>query len=147
VRNKNRGSYNTSKDDYVSNKTKISHEFTNINYNSFAPLIDYNTECYKCKNYGHIECYCRSSIVRPIKQNKEEDFLTKHREEYSKVWKRKKKKEKEKDEIVCYEKGCDNLDEYGREIHCFDSHSRHVHPISRKGKARAFTCENGNSSL
>jgi hypothetical protein len=147
VRDRNRGSYKTSKDDYVSNKTRSSHGFANKNYNSFSPLLDYNIECYKCNNYGHIAHYCRSNIVGPPKQNKEEDVLSKHKEEYSKVWKRKQKKETGRDEIVCYEKGCDKLDEDGREIHCFDSHSKHVHPISRKGKAGTFPCENGNSSL
>jgi hypothetical protein len=147
VRNRNRGPYKTSKDDYVSNKTRSSHGFANINYNSFSPLLDYNIECYKCNNYGHIAHDCRSNIVKSPKQNKEEDVLSKHKEEYSKVWKRKQKKERGRDEIVCYEKGCDKLDEDGREIHCFDSHSKHVHPISRKGKAGTFPCEDGNSSL
>jgi hypothetical protein len=32
-------------------------------------------------------------------------------------------------------------------IHYFDSHLRHVHPISRRGRAGTFLCENGNSSL
>jgi hypothetical protein len=78
--------------------------------------------------------YYRSNIVGPPKQNREEDVLSKHKEEYSKVWKNKQKKEIRRDEIVCYEKGCDDLDEYGKEICCFDSHSKHVHPISRKRK-------------
>jgi len=52
-----------------------------------------------------------------------------------------------RDEIFCYEKGCDNLDEDGREIHFFYSHSKHVHSISRKGKDGTFPCENENSSL
>ena len=47
VRDRNMGSYKTSKDDYVRNKTRISHGFANKNYNSFAPLLDYNIEIYK----------------------------------------------------------------------------------------------------
>jgi hypothetical protein len=47
VGNTNRGSYKTSKDDYVRNKTIISHGFANRNYNSFSPLLDYNIECHK----------------------------------------------------------------------------------------------------
>jgi hypothetical protein len=47
VRKINRGSYKTSKNDYVSNKTRISHGFANINYNSFSPLLDYDIESYK----------------------------------------------------------------------------------------------------
>jgi hypothetical protein len=54
ARDINRGSYNTSKDNYVSKKTKISRGFANRNYNSLAPILDYNTECYKCNKYGHI---------------------------------------------------------------------------------------------
>jgi hypothetical protein len=43
--------------------------------------------------------------------------------------------------------GCDKLDEDDKDIHCFDSHLKHVHHISRKCKARTFPYENGNSSL
>jgi hypothetical protein len=41
-----------------------------------------------------------------------------------------------------YDKGYDDQDEYGREIHCFDSHLKHVNPISKKGKVGAFPREN-----
>jgi hypothetical protein len=81
----------------VSNKTKISHGFVDRNYNSFSPLLDYNIECYKCNNYGHIACDCRSNIIKSPKQNKEEDVLTKHREEYTKVWKRKQEEPKKEE--------------------------------------------------
>jgi hypothetical protein len=54
VKDRNRGSYKTSKNDYVSNKTKSSHGFVDKNYNSFSPLLDYNIKCYKFNNYGHI---------------------------------------------------------------------------------------------
>ena len=47
VRDINRCSYKTSKNDYVSNKTRSSHGFVDRNHNSFAPLLDYNIECYK----------------------------------------------------------------------------------------------------
>jgi hypothetical protein len=47
VRDINIGSYKTSKNDYVRNKTRSSHGFVDRNYNSFSPLLDYNTECYK----------------------------------------------------------------------------------------------------
>jgi hypothetical protein len=47
----------------------------------------------------------------------------------------------------CINNGCDKLDENGREIHFFDSHSKYVHPLSRKGKAGTFLCEYGDSSL
>jgi hypothetical protein len=93
MRDRDRGSYKTLKDDYVSNKNKIYHGFANINYDSFVPLLDYNIECYNFHNYGHIGHYCRRSIVGPPKQNKEEYVLTKHIEEYSKVWKRMQKQE------------------------------------------------------
>jgi hypothetical protein len=97
VRNINRGPYKTSKDDYVSNKTISSHGFANINYNSFAPLLDYDIECYKCNNYGHIARDCRSNIIKSPKQNREEDVLTKHREEYTRVWKRKQEEPKKEE--------------------------------------------------
>jgi hypothetical protein len=71
VRDRNRGSYNTSENDYVINKTKISHGFVDRNYNSFSPLLDYNTEFYKRKNYGNISCDYRRNITRYPKQNKE----------------------------------------------------------------------------
>jgi hypothetical protein len=79
VRDINRGSYKTSNDDYVSNKNRISHGFSNINYNSFSPILDCNNECFKCNKYGHIACYCRSNIVGPPKQNREEDVLSKNK--------------------------------------------------------------------
>jgi hypothetical protein len=47
MRDRNRGSYKTSKNDYVSNETRSSHGFVDKNYNSFASLLDYNIECYK----------------------------------------------------------------------------------------------------
>jgi hypothetical protein len=89
VRDRNIGSYKTSKNDYVSNETRSSHRFFDRNYNSFSPLLDYNVESYKCNNYRHIEDDCRSSIIKSPKQHREEDVLTKHREESTKVWKRK----------------------------------------------------------
>jgi hypothetical protein len=80
VRDINRGSYKTSMNDYVRKKTRSSHGFVDRNYNSFAPLLDYNIECYKCNNYGHIARDYRSIIIKYPKQNMEEYFLTKHRE-------------------------------------------------------------------
>jgi hypothetical protein len=63
VRDINKGSHKTTKNDYMSNKTRSSHGFVDRNYNSFAPLFDYNDECYKCNNYGNIACDYRSSII------------------------------------------------------------------------------------
>jgi hypothetical protein len=94
VRDRNRGSYQTFKNDYVSNTTRSSHGFVDRNYNSFAPSLDYDIECYNCNNYGHIEHDCRSSIIKSPKQNREEDVITKHREEYTRVWKRKQEEQK-----------------------------------------------------
>jgi len=42
MRDINTGSYKTTKNDYVSKKPRSSHGFVDGNYNSFAPLIDYN---------------------------------------------------------------------------------------------------------
>jgi hypothetical protein len=86
----NRGYYKTSKNDYVRKKTKSSHGFVDSNYNSFALLLDYNTEFYKCNTYGNISRECRSNIIISLKQNREEDVLANNREECTKVWKRKK---------------------------------------------------------
>lgn len=85
MRDRNRGSYKASKNEYVSNKTKISHGFDDGNYNSFSPLLDYNIEFYNCNNYGHIKRDYRSSIINSPKKDKEEDVLSHHREEYIKV--------------------------------------------------------------
>jgi hypothetical protein len=94
MRDRNRGSYKTSKNYHVRNETKSSHWFVDKNYNSFSPLLYYNTKCYKYNNYGHKAHDCRSNIIKFPKQNKEEDVLTKHREEYTKVWKRKPEESK-----------------------------------------------------
>jgi hypothetical protein len=97
VRNRNRGPYKTSKDDCMSNTTRSSHGFANKNYNFFAPLLDYDTECHKCNSYGHIACDFISNIIKPPKQNMEEDFLTMHREEYTRVSKRKQEEPKKEE--------------------------------------------------
>ena len=96
VRYKNKGVCKTSKVVYVSRKTRSSHEFTNKKYNSFSPLLD--TECYKCNNYGHMAHENRRNMIKSPKQNMEEDVLTKHREEYTRVWK-KKQEEMKKEEF------------------------------------------------
>jgi hypothetical protein len=90
VKKRNKGPYKTSKDGYVSNKIKSSHGFSNRNYNSFAPLLYYDIKFYKCNNYRYIEHDCRSNIIKSPKKNSEGDVLTKHREDYTRVWKRKK---------------------------------------------------------
>ena len=40
VRDINKGSYKTTKNYYVRNKTRSSHGFVDRNYNSFYPLLD-----------------------------------------------------------------------------------------------------------
>jgi hypothetical protein len=64
VRDINIVPYKTTKNDYVSNKTRISHGFIDRNYNSFAPLLDYNVECYNCNNYVHITRDRRSNTIK-----------------------------------------------------------------------------------
>jgi hypothetical protein len=86
VREINIYSYRTKNNDYVRNKTKSFHGFVDRNNNSFSSLLDYNTKSYKWNNYGHIECDYISSIIKYPKQNRKEDVLTKHREEYTRVW-------------------------------------------------------------
>jgi hypothetical protein len=63
VRDINRVSYKTSKDEYVRKKN----------------------QSYKCNNYRNIAHYYRSTVVGPPKQNTEEYIFSKHKEEYSKV--------------------------------------------------------------
>lgn len=57
---------------YVWNKNKSSYGFLNKNYNSIAPLLDYNVVCYNYNNYGHIARFCRSGIVESPRQKREE---------------------------------------------------------------------------
>jgi hypothetical protein len=95
VRDINIGSYTTLNNDYVINKTKSSHRFVDRNYNSFFPLLDYNTKFYKCNNYGNIAHDYRRNIIKSSKQNREGDVLTKNKEEYTNVWKRKQEELKE----------------------------------------------------
>ena len=45
------------KNDYVS------HKVGNRGYNPFAPLMNYNIECWKCKHYGHVAKFCESSTI------------------------------------------------------------------------------------
>ena len=97
MRDRNRDSYKTSKNDYVSNRTKISHGFIDRNYISFAPLLDYNTDFYKCNNYGHITRDYRSNMIKSPKKNGEAYGLTKHREEYTRVWKKKQEESKKEE--------------------------------------------------
>jgi hypothetical protein len=83
--------------------------FANINCTLFAHLLVYNTEFYKCNNYRHIARDYRSSIRKSPKQNREEDVLTKHREEYTRVGKRKQKElKKEECGLALYAKNKDN---------------------------------------
>ena len=53
------------KDNY--NKTIYFH--SDRNYNPFARLLGYNTECYKCNNFGHKSRDCRSLIESPMEEN------------------------------------------------------------------------------
>ena len=46
------------------------------------------------------KCYCRTIIVGSPKKKREEDFIAKHKEEYSKVRLRKKQKE-DSEETIC----------------------------------------------
>jgi hypothetical protein len=86
------------RNNYVWNKDRSTYGFSNRNYNSFAPLFDYNVVCYKCNNYGHITHFCRSGTVESPRQNKEVDTLAKQKKEPTGVWKRKQEQEKQKKE-------------------------------------------------
>jgi hypothetical protein len=75
---------------YMWNKDQSTYGFLNINYNSFAPLFDYNVVCYKCNNYGNITHFCRSDTIEYPRQNKWIPFPNK----------RKNPKDLEKEEIA-----------------------------------------------
>jgi hypothetical protein len=47
----------------------------------------HNIECYKCHNYGHIFCHCKSMMDNYMKENTDI--------KYKKVWKRKQEHVKE----------------------------------------------------
>jgi hypothetical protein len=86
------------RNNHVWNKDINSYEFSNINYNSFSPLFDYNGVCYKCKNYGHTTRFSRSDIVETPKQIKDVDTLVRKKKELIGVWKRNQGQEMQKKE-------------------------------------------------
>jgi hypothetical protein len=47
----NGGIYNATRNNYVNNKVK--NAVDNKNMNSFAPLFNYDIECYKFHHFGH----------------------------------------------------------------------------------------------
>jgi hypothetical protein len=65
---RNRYAYKTTKNKFLSNNSITTQGFANINYNSFASLMNFNVEYYKCNDFGHKEHDCRSSL-EPTKQN------------------------------------------------------------------------------
>ena len=86
-------------------------------------------------------------MALPNLQNKTGIPLQNKRKNLQKCGRRKQKQEKGRDETVYYKKGCAELDKDGRETRCFESHSKHVHPISRIDKAGTFPYEDENSGL
>ena len=52
------------------NYIRRSHMGPNRNYNRFEAL-DYDIECYRCHNFGHIARNCRSKITGPQDQFRE----------------------------------------------------------------------------
>jgi hypothetical protein len=86
------------RNNHVWNKDMNAYGFSNRNYNSFAPLFDYNVVCYKCKTYGNKACFCRSDLVETHRQNKDLDTLVKKNKELIGVWKRKHEQEMQKEE-------------------------------------------------
>lgn len=73
---------------------RISYGFPSRNYNSCAPLVDYDVICYKCNNLGHIAQFCRNGFVKPPRKSKKVDALPKQKKEPTKFWKRQKDPEK-----------------------------------------------------
>ena len=67
----------------ICKKNTTKNNLKGRNYNSFAPLQSYSTECYKCGNQGHIAR--NSKLVTPM-----ENHTTKYQgNQERKVWKKK----------------------------------------------------------
>ena len=62
--------YESPKYQEVRNYSRRSHMGPNRNYNRFEAL-DYDIECYRCHNFGHIARNCRSKIIGPWDQSRE----------------------------------------------------------------------------
>ena len=76
---RNRDVYKAPKNGFRRNTNITSQRFADINYNSFAPLMSLNIECYKCINFGHKAHECKSRL-ETTKQDKKEGFIGKHEE-------------------------------------------------------------------
>lgn len=107
---------------FLKNKTKSEN-----GYKQFASTDDVEHFAAECKQDGRLE-YC----------TKHNDVDASYENSVGRV-KSLKVQEREKEETVYRKKGGNMLDEEGREIHCFDSHS--------KGKAGTFPSKDGSSSL
>ena len=57
----------------------------NRNYKLFSPLMDYNIECYKCNNYGHLDSSCR------LPKASMKIGTSKIQNKHKKIWRVKKK--------------------------------------------------------
>ena len=64
---RNINGYNCLNNSHLNSKGGKFHE--DRNYNSFSPFLDYKIECYKCNNFGHKTCSCRSLLESSLKQN------------------------------------------------------------------------------
>ena len=98
-----RNRYENSKHQTEENYIKKSHLASGRNYNRFGAL-NYDIECYRCHNFGHIAKNCSSKFTGPSNLFKE----SKKPSEYQTNW-----KGKHEDLIVCY-------------FNCFDSTSEHL---------------------
>jgi hypothetical protein len=130
----NRGVYDIPKDNYVNSKTINSHG--DRNYNSFAPFLDYNIECYKCNNLGYKACDYRSLIEPPMEENN----LLKHREIHPMIWKKKQEEQ--------YKEECEldlHAQKKGSQCYIGSGCSKHIN--WNKKKILSLNKEKGSSDM
>ena len=76
--------YNLGKNRYENSKYQVEGNYNrgsqlppNKNYNRFEAL-DYDIECYRCHNFGHIARNCRNRLTGPQDRFKENKELSEH---------------------------------------------------------------------
>ena len=78
----NRNAYGNPRNQNEGNYFRKPREAFNRNYNSFG-VLNFEVECYKCNNFGHIARNCRSNMIAPSREIKHTP------KEQQGIWKRK----------------------------------------------------------